>query len=89
MNTPTVQKTIWFCDQRFSAYMQRCPDWRDGFRFYFHENGGRGPNECLDIGVNVGEWAFSFTVWRIGSLTRFLSMFPAGSGYSFGWMPQG
>jgi hypothetical protein len=86
--------THWLFNQRLSLSAQRCSDWPDGFRLYFHENGGRRANECLDVNLNVGRYALSVTLWQIGGWSRILRLIPdrrtawgCCEGFRFGFCP--
>lgn len=82
--------TPWLLNGNVSLSARHCPTWPAGFRLFFHENGGRRRNECLDLNLNVGKWALSLTFWGMRGLPLLIGWIPSGPrgrGFHFGRMP--
>lgn len=68
-----MTKTLWLFNDRLSFSAQYCPMWEKPM-YKVYENGGREPNECLDVNLHFWKLAFSMTLWNIGKWSRLLRM---------------
>lgn len=66
--------TIWFGKERVNlsaVYIPQHPAvWN------IHNNGGRKPHECFDLGIRLGKIELGLTLWRIGAWSRLLRFLP-------------
>lgn len=67
--------TLWLFNQRVTLSARYCPTW-DRPMYYLTDNGGRKPDECLDINLTIWRFAMSLTIWGIGGLSTVLRYMP-------------
>lgn len=84
-----MHKDLWLNRGNLCLGVGFYPTWPRGFRLYFHENGGRRRDECLDVSLQVWRLNFNVTIFgmkRLGDVLRFVPAGPRRRGFKVGWV---